>query len=185
MISIRRRKTFATAVLLFTGIALKASLTPRLSFEELVSRSEIIAQGRVIAEWSAWDTEHRYIWSHYRIQVTDAIRGSSASTVVVSEPGGTVGAVSQAVDGVNAWNPGDNVIVFLHRVPNGYLRTTGGVQGNARVSADGRVLLASGGAIVGTSGGTDLRQLSGLPLGEFRSRLRQAVQEHPLLRLTQ
>ena len=182
MISIHGRKTFAVAVLLLTAIALEASLTPRFSFEELVSRSEIIAQARVIAEWSAWDSEHRYIWSHYRMQVTDAIRGGAASTVVVSEPGGTVGGISQAVDGVNAWNPGDNVIIFLHHVPNGYLRTTGGAQGNARISADDRVMLASNGAMVGTSSGTDLRQLSGLPLSEFRSRLRQAVEAHPLLR---
>ena len=181
MVSSFSRKTFAAIVLFFIAAsAIKASLTPRISFEELVSRSEIIAQARVLESWSAWDSEHRYIWSHYRMQVTDAIRGGALSTIVVSEPGGTVGGVSEAVVGVNAWRPGDNVIVFLHRVPNGYLRTTGGPQGNARISLDGRVVLASGAALVGTAAGTDLRRLSGLPLGEFKSRLREEARDHPL-----
>ena len=178
--SFNRTPLAAIVVFLLAAAALEASLIPRFSLEELVSRSEVIAQARVMESWSAWDSEHRFIWSHYRMKVTDPIRGGRSTTLVVSEPGGTVDGVSQAVTGVNAWRPGDDVIVFLHHVPNGFLRTTGGPQGNARIAADGRVLLAGGGALVGTATGTDLRQLSGLSLDEFKSRLRTEVREHPL-----
>ena len=158
-----------------------AALMPRMSFEELVSRSEVIAQAQVISSWSAWDDEHRYIWTHYQMQVTDSIRGNAAA-VVVSEPGGTVDGVNQGFSGMNAWTPGENVIVFLHRVPNGYLRTTGGSQGVARISSEGRVSINVRDAMGSIHEGTDLRRVSGLPLAEFRDRLRTAVEQNPLRR---
>src|SRR5581483_3426173 len=93
-----------------------AAVVPRFSLEELTARSEIIAQAQVVSSWPAWDAQHKYIWTHYQMRVTDAIRGSGVQSVVVSEPGGSVDGVSQGFSGMNAWAPGENVVVFLHHV---------------------------------------------------------------------
>lgn len=179
------RKHIAAAALSVVGAALaSAAAMPHFSLEDLVTRSEIIAQAQVVGSWPAWDSSHKYIWTHYQMRVVDAVRGQ-AQTLVVSEPGGTLDGISQAFSGMTAWNPGENVVVFLHHVPNGYLRLTGGAQGNARVSSDGRVSLEAQGVLPATSAGTNLEQLSGLSLNEFKARLRTAAMQHPLVRSAQ
>jgi hypothetical protein len=165
-------------------IAAAAAVVPRFSLEELVSRSEIIAQAQVVSSRPAWDAQHKYIWTHYQMVVTDAIRGTSRS-IVVSEPGGSLDGVAQAFSGMNAWTPGENVVLFLHHVPNGYLRVTGGAQGSAPISSEGRVQLNASGVMQRTSHGADLRHLSGMRLDEFKARLRTAAAEHPLERAAQ
>jgi hypothetical protein len=119
------------------------------------------------------------------MRVTDAIRGTGAQSVVVSEPGGSVDGVSQGFSGMNAWAPGENVVVFLHHVPNGYLRVTGGEQGSAHITADGRVRLSAAGVLESGRAGTDLRHLSGMTLDDFKSRVRTAAASHPLEKVTQ
>src|SRR5579884_811424 len=91
---IRKINSVAVLCIVAGAVHAAAAVMPRLSLEDLVARSEIIAQARVGNSWSAWDANHKYIWTHYQMQVTDAIRGS-AQTVVVSEPGGTLDGVSQ------------------------------------------------------------------------------------------
>jgi hypothetical protein len=117
------------------------------------------------------------------MRITDAIRGG-VQTVIVSEPGGGVDGVFQGFSGMNAWRPGDNVVVFLHHVPNGYLRVTGGEQGDARISSDGRVRLSAAGVMATTSHGTDLRHLSGMALSDFKARVRATAATHPLMEVT-
>ena len=161
-----------------------AATMPRFSLEDLVSRSEIIAQAQVVTSWPAWDAQHKYIWTHYQMRVTDSIRGG-VQNVVVSEPGGTLDGVSQAFSGMNAWTPGENVVLFLHHVPNGYLRVTGGEQGDAHIGADSRVRLSAAGVVGATSAGTDLRHLSGMSLDSFKTRVRATAATHPLMKATQ
>ena len=168
----------------FAAVSVAAATVPRLSLEELVSRSEIIAEAQVVSSWPAWDSQHKYIWTHYQMRVTDAIRGS-AQNIIVSEPGGTVDGVSQGFSGMNSWTPGVNAVLFLHHVPNGYLRVTGGEQGSAPITADGRVRLSAAGVVPTTSTGTDLRHLSGMRLEDFKTRVRAAAANHPLRTVAQ
>jgi hypothetical protein len=180
-LSLPFRKLIGAAT--FCAFTAAAATMPRFSLEELVSRSEIIAQAQVVSSWPAWDAQHKYIWTHYQMRITDAIRGN-VKTVVVSEPGGTLDGVSQAFSGMNAWTPGDNVVLFLHHVPNGYLRVTGGEQGDARITADGRVRMSAVGVMNTASAGTDLRHLSGIALQDFKARVRATAAAHPLAEVT-
>ncbi|HZU24220.1 MAG TPA: hypothetical protein VFA04_01790 [Bryobacteraceae bacterium] len=168
----------------FFALTAAAATVPRFSLEDLVSRSEIIAQAQVVNSWPAWDAQHKYIWTHYQMRVTDSIRGGE-QTLVVSEPGGSLDGVSQAFSGMNAWTPGENVVLFLHHVPNGYLRVTGGEQGDARIGSDGRVRLSAAGVVRSTSAGTDLRHLSGMSLDSFKARVRSTAAMHPAMKVTQ
>lgn len=166
--------------------ALKATMTPRLSLENLVERSELIVHGRCLRTWSAWDADRQSIWTHGEIEIQSSLKGGGTTTVVVSEPGGRAGGLEMAIEGVPQYQPGEEVVVFLYRTPIGYLRARGLGQGKYRVTSDPggtqrRVrLILDGVSLVNSPAAsplpsTQLRPLDGAPLGEFLSRVRGLV----------
>ena len=69
------------------AFAAQATSVPRLSFEELTDKSEVIATGQVTRSWSEWDPTHKYIWTHYELAVSAAYKGQAARTVVCRRNG--------------------------------------------------------------------------------------------------
>jgi hypothetical protein len=86
-----------------------------------------------------WDNDHRNIWTHYELAVSSVHKGAAGATVALSEPGGVSGGFRESIAGAVTYNPGDKVLVFLQRMPNGYLRTTGWAQGKYAIDSAGRV----------------------------------------------
>ena len=86
-------------VLTLICMAAQATLVPALSLERLVDQSEIIVHGRVSSSWAAWDSGHKYIWTHYRIEVLDPLLGNLGANVVVSEPGGSLDGLTMRISG--------------------------------------------------------------------------------------
>lgn len=121
-------------ILFLIPILLSASSIPGLSLEELVAQSDTIVAGRVIRAWSAMDSENRFIWTHSEIKIATTLKGHSHSTVVVSEPGGTLNGMTLVVPGATPYTVGEEVTVFLYRAPIGYLRTTNYGQGKFAIS---------------------------------------------------
>jgi hypothetical protein len=150
----------------FLGIAIAASAfattIPSLSFAELTDRSELIVSGQINRSWTDWDPEHKYIWTHYELAVSSVLKGNPSSTVTLSEPGGTIGLQSMSIPGAVAYGAGSTVLVFLQRMPNGYLRTTGWSQGKFTLDAAGRIH-AEGRAAEST-----LRSLDGMSVAQLR-----------------
>lgn len=130
------------ALALITASA-PAAIAPRLSLESMIDRSPLIVEGHVTRSWTQWDPAHQYIWTHYEIQVADALRGS-VSTLTVSEPGGSLDGVHQGFSGSLGYVSGEHVVLFLFRTPVGYWRTTGGAQGKVTVLGNGRVHIQTG-----------------------------------------
>jgi hypothetical protein len=149
-----------------------ATSVSSLSFEELTDRSEVIVTGKIDRAWADWDAEHKYIWTHYELGVSTALKGTPGDTVVLSEPGGLVGI--QGIAGSVDYQPGEAVLVFLQRMPNGYLRTTGWSQGKYTVDKAGRLhawVLPGGLQTVDTRSGnpaTALRSLDGIRITDLR-----------------
>lgn len=114
-----------------------ATSVPRLSFEELTDRSEVIVQGDITQKWTNWDAGHKQIWTHYELSVTRALKGNPGASVTISEPGGVLGELGMRIPGTPVYTVDDHVLVFLARMPNGLLRTTGWGQGQYRVDASG------------------------------------------------
>ncbi len=159
-------------------LAAQATQVPALSLEKLIDQSEIIAHGRVTNSWPAWDTRHKYIWTHYRIEVLDPIRGNPGASVVVSEPGGSLDGVSMSISGAPDYEVGEEAIVFLYHTPIGYLRTTGYQQGKYTVTSQMRVHTNMKGLELlkrDSSPGVSLSTLDGLTVTEFKARVRDAV----------
>jgi hypothetical protein len=182
-----RAKLALVALLLGVG-SLRATLVPRMSLEEVVDASESIVQGTVVKTWSAWDDGHKYIWTHYEIQVADKLKGSVPGTFVVSEPGGVVGETELQIAGTPQYEVGEEVVLFAERTPLGYLRTCGWGQGKFRVARaplDGKITVrtaAKGIELVerpaagdSKTKGTPLGEMNGLDLEQFKTRVRELV----------
>jgi hypothetical protein len=159
-------------------LAAHATQVPALSLEGLIGQSDIIAHGRVISSWPAWDSGHKYIWTHYRIEVLDPIRGNPGASVVVSEPGGSLDGVSMSISGTPDYAVGEEAIVFLYRTPIGYLRATGYGQGKYTVTPQMRIHASLKGLEIlkrDLSSSVSLSTLDGLTVAEFKTRVRDAI----------
>lgn len=154
-----------------------ATSVPSVSFEQLTDKSELIVSGQIARTWTDWDSEHKYIWTHYELTVAATHKGARAASVVLSEPGGVVGTAGLAVAGAVGYQNGEHVLVFLQRMPNGYLRTAGWSQGKYDVDAGGRLHpeTTAGGAelvnVPGTPAATPLRVLNGMSVAELHGRI--------------
>jgi hypothetical protein len=179
-----RRWAYGISVAVFIVSNAAATSVPSLTFEELTDHSELIVSGQITRSWADWDTEHKFIWTHYELSVSGTQKGTPKSTVVLSEPGGIVGLQGMDVAGANVYQTGDRLLVFLQRMPNGYLRTTGWSQGKYIVDNTGRlhaeaslrgpeVLSAQKGAAVATP----LRSLEGMTVAELRERVAARLQQ--------
>lgn len=156
-----------------------ATSVPSLTFEELTDQSELVVSGQVTRSWSAWDSEHKFIWTHHEVAISGVEKGSPGATVTISEPGGVVGDRGMSIAGSVAYRPGEQVAVFLHRMPNGYLRTTGWGQGKYSIGSDGR-LHPDGSTpgleiVTSSTRGTSLRTLDGITLDSLRARVTARV----------
>ena len=179
----RIRRLICALSLVFVS-RLSATVVPSLTFEQMTDQSEVVVQGQVTRSWSDWDSEHKYIWTHYEIDVASTQKGRAGGTVVISEPGGAVGGKAMAIVGVVGYAPGEQIAVFLQRMPNGYLRTTGwGHGGKVRRGWEGST--APGGSQcaeivpVGQQtprpAGTSLRTLEGISVGQLGARVRARI----------
>jgi hypothetical protein len=154
----------AVSVLVFVNLA-AASDVPRVSFDELTDSSEVVVSGTVTKTWADWDPDHKYIWTHYELAVSATHKGVTAQRVDIAEPGGEVDGIGMSISGAAGYGVGEKVLVFLSRMPNGYLRTAGLGQGKYLVDSNGRV---HGLAVFKTGGAEAVRSLEGMSVGQVR-----------------
>lgn len=143
-------------------------MIPRLSFEQLTDGSDLILSGTITNTWAAWDAEHKYIWTHYNLAVDSVVKGSAGSSVEFAEPGGAVGNRVISIAGSVTYAVGDNMVVFLARMPNGYLRTAGWAQGKYSLDKNNRL---HGAASLSSEPNSAVKTLDGVTLGELRQRV--------------
>jgi hypothetical protein len=152
-----------------------------------VDGSERIAHGLVERSWVAWDPAHRFIWTHYLIRVTDNLKGLSEATLVTSEPGGALDGINLQIPGVVTYSSGEEVVVFVARVPNGFWRASGYGQGKYSVSGgrDPVVRTSVAGAVLAeplkTPGARSAvyRNFDGVRLSNFKAAIRARLNARP------
>ncbi len=179
----------AAAFVLICGAPAWATVVPRLDLPQLTRSSDLIVHGRVIRHWSEWDPAHRFIWTHYTLEITEALKGRAAASITISEPGGTVGRDSMQIAGAPQYGDREEVVVFLSRTPVGYLRANGWGQGRYTVvaAADGsrRIRTDPGGITLAAPPGRlgqqapanapTLSRLNGMALGDFKRLVRSQL----------
>jgi hypothetical protein len=164
---------FLIIILLAGAAVCCASTIPRMSLEEIIDQSEIIAAGQVLKSSSAWDRSRQFIWTHYEIAVHDVTKGNRTQTLVVSEPGGAVDGLTQYIPGTVTFQAGEAVALFLYRTPIGYLRTVGWGQGKFTITPEQKVYSDFAHLeLAGTkTAGTPVGSLNGLSVSEFKMRV--------------
>jgi hypothetical protein len=175
---------FVLTILTLCGPWCRAAIVPQLALDQLVAGSECIIQGSVLRSWPAWDQRRQFIWTHIEVLVRERWKesGSTADrTVVLSEPGGTVGAQTMQVGGTAAYQVGEELVVFVYRTPIGYLRAIGNGQGKftitQRPGSPQKYMHsdAAGLELIPESAGRRAVRMTGMDLEEFRRTVQSLI----------
>ncbi len=126
-----------TACLIIAGTALATTVIPP-SFDELVSRAEMIFQGQVTDVRSEWTGEgaQRHIMSYVTLKVEDSFKGNPGSTVTLRMLGGTVGEETMEVTDAPKFKVGDRDILFVENNGTQFVPLVGIMHGRFRVKKD-------------------------------------------------
>jgi hypothetical protein len=107
-----KRFALCAAVLMLGAVATATVIVP-MTVEELTAHSSKVIEGRAMATWSAWDSNHRVILTYTRFNVTKSLKGDTGNEIVVMQLGGTDGQLTQKVSGVRHFVVGENAMLFL------------------------------------------------------------------------
>src|SRR5438045_9187932 len=125
------------SVLIMACAALATTVIPP-SFDDLVSRAEMIIQGSVTDVRSEWTGEgaQRHIMSYVTVKVEDAIKGNPGASVTLRMLGGTVRAETMQVSDAPKFKVGDGDV--LHVVNNGtqFIPLVGIIHGRVKIKKD-------------------------------------------------
>jgi len=107
----------------------------RLSLEDMATRSTVIVRGKVGESWVA--TTDGVIYTHYRIQVSEKLKGAPGNSVEVMVPGGTLNGLRQTFAGSPVLHKGDEFVFFLWTSKAGITWITGLTQGLFALPGEG------------------------------------------------
>ena len=176
----------ARPVLCTVCLPLSGTIVPYFSLEQLTERADMILQARVVKAWTAWDPRHKFIWTHYQLTALDVLKqdvrsNQGRSAIVVSEIGGTLGRRSMEIPGTPHLKLGEELILFVHRTPIGYLRTLGYGQGRYTISGGKMAVNLDGIELARkpeSSRQTSPQDVNGLSVAEFKRRVRAIMKTH-------
>lgn len=89
------------------------SVVLSMSMEEMTARAPLVVRGTVHRVDAQFAENRSKIWTSSEIVVQEVLKGSTRTTVLVKQPGGTVGDVVERVSGVATFTPGEEVVLFL------------------------------------------------------------------------
>ena len=176
------RKIFALIVSLLLACVLVAGANAttmlRMDFAALAHSAEIIVRARCVHSETLWESES--IWTFDDFDVLEIFKGAPPQTLRVRLPGGRVDHTTVRIEGVPAFAPGEEIILFVEKTSAGDYGVTSWAQGTFRIHRD-----ANGARLTQDSShfavfDPHTRQFSAagvrnLPLGEFRLQLASAL----------
>lgn len=128
-------------VLLLAGIGLLATTLEQLSVDDMVRKSTSIVRGKVVA--SAPMQRGNLIYTSYRFQVTERLKGEAGQTLELAVPGGRFGQLQQTIPGAPQLDAGKEYVVFVWTGPSGTNHILGLSQGlfDVQRGINGEVIL--------------------------------------------
>ena len=129
------------------GLAIPAHATVmvEIPIEQLIGDADVIVHGTVVRDGTRLAQIDGRFEPHSiaEVRVEDWLKGDSADVLEIDEIGGETPSYGRWIEGTPRYRRGDEVIVFLRRLPSGSFRTLGMAQGRFEV----------GHAITSTPGG--------------------------------
>ena len=131
------KKLLLACACLSVASALATTVIPP-SFDELVSRAEMIFQGTVTEVHSQWVGEggDRHINSYVTFKVEDVIKGKPGAQITLQMLGGTVGNERMEVPDAPKFKVGDHDILFVENNGTQFIPLVGIMHGRFRVKKD-------------------------------------------------
>jgi len=122
-------------MLAYGAVALPAATLERLSLDDLIGKSTMIVRGKILNSYTA--TSGPVIYTHYRIQPSETLKGTANGVVEIQLPGGTAGNLRQTFAGVPQFKAGDEYVFFLWTGKSGSTQVLGLTQGLFSVAPGG------------------------------------------------
>ena len=160
------------------------------TFDELVSRAEVIFQGTVTdvrSQWTGEGAQHR-IESYVTFKVEDAMKGAPGESYTLRMFGGTVDGETMEVSDSPKFKVGDRDIIFVENNGSQFIPLVGIMHGRFHVDKDN----GTGREMMTTNEREPLKDLSrlgkqeqragageALSPNDFKSAIRRAVQNQP------
>ena len=176
------RRACVLYVLTFSCLISATTIVPT-SVEELTGNSSHVVEALAAESWARWDSQHRFIYTYTRFQISASLKGNPPSDVVVKQLGGSAEGYTQKVAGVRGWAPGERAVLFLRpsMEKDGSFEVTGLMQGNFRIraSSTGETLVSNGvqgvSSYQASSGGITKFRGNQMRLEELESRVRRTA----------
>jgi len=111
------------AILCLVTSAASATVFQPTNDRQLVDRSDAVVIATVRDAASSVRTDG-YVVTDYRFDVEQTLKGMAAGTITVSEIGGVAGSRFTFISDSAAYTPGERVMVFLRKRPDGTYFTT-------------------------------------------------------------
>lgn len=99
---------------LVAGVAHATVVVP-LSLADQVQRADLVVRATVGAQQSAFVPERGAILTWTSLQVTETLKGQAPRTLTLRQMGGAADGMVQRVPGDAVLQPGQDVVLFLHR----------------------------------------------------------------------
>ena len=160
------------------------------SFDELVSRAEVIFQGTVTdvrSQWTGEGAQHR-IESYVTFKVEDAMKGAPGESYTLRMLGGTVDGETMEVSDSPKFKVGDRDVIFVENNGSQFIPLVGIMHGRFHVDKDKQ----TGREMITTNEREPLKDLSrlgkqeqkasaseALSPNDFKFAIRRAVQNQP------
>jgi len=109
------------------SVSLHGSTLRQLSLDDMIRQSTTIVRGK--AQQTSSSFHGSMIFTHYRIQVTETLKGQAASQIDIGVPGGIAGAVDQRYAGAPTLSSTQDYILFLWTSKSGLTQVIGLSQG--------------------------------------------------------
>jgi len=113
----------------------RSATLERLSLDDMATKSTLIVRGKVGDSWVA--STDGIIYTHYRILVSETLKGSAGSSVEIMVPGGTLNGLRQTFAGSPTLSQGAEFVFFLWTSKSGITWITGLTQGLFSLPGDG------------------------------------------------
>ena len=114
------------------ALAVSAALLPaatleKLTVDQMIIKSTAIVRGKVLNSYT--NMSGPIIYTHYRVEVSETLKGQPRAIVDLGYPGGTINGKRQSFAGVPTFSPGDEYIFFLWGGKSGLTQVVGLSQG--------------------------------------------------------
>src|ERR1044071_5635833 len=107
--------------------------------DEIITKARAIVNGKVISVVSAFDDQHKSIFTYIPLKVDQVLKGEIATRrIVLKEPGGQVGTEGSLVFGIPRFTTGERVLLYLHTWGDGTLRVHQMFLGKFSIVTDSR-----------------------------------------------